>query len=134
MVVVVVFQWSVLPLVGTLPRYSNFYKISVFTGMRRWSGTKSNIFFILSGETTDTGVRELRDASNRVCACVCVCVSRCARVCVCVCVKVYVKGMTSGWQPLWILLLCACLLKCVPLLLGNFVLGEFQTVYTDLIR
>lgn len=35
--------------------------------MRRFSGTKSNVCFILSGETSDTGMLELKDKHKRVC-------------------------------------------------------------------
>ena len=68
-VLLYIFQWSVLPLVGNQPHYRNFYKITVFTGLRRWAGTKSNVYFILSGEVADTDVRELKDTRDRVNVC-----------------------------------------------------------------
>ena len=49
-----------------MPHSRNFYKMTVFTGLRRWSGTKSNIFFILTGDCGDTGEAALNDKRNRV--------------------------------------------------------------------
>jgi hypothetical protein len=38
-----------------------FYLISVYTGLRPGSGTKSNVSFILGGEDHDSGIRLLSD-------------------------------------------------------------------------
>lgn len=43
-----------------------FYLITVHTGFRRGSGTKSNVCFVLSGEENDTGVRLLTDGITEV--------------------------------------------------------------------
>ena len=45
-----------------------FYEITVFTGLRRGAGTRSNISFVLAGDNTDTGVRQLKDVKGaKVC-------------------------------------------------------------------
>lgn len=38
-----------------------FYLLTVYTGLRRDGGTKSNVNFIVGGEDGDTGVRVLSD-------------------------------------------------------------------------
>lgn len=43
-----------------------FYLISVYTGLRPGSGTKSNVSFILGGEDGDSGVRLLNDGTSEV--------------------------------------------------------------------
>lgn len=50
-----------LPLVDNILTDTYFYEITVFTGMRRGAGTRSNISFVLAGDNTDTGVRQLKD-------------------------------------------------------------------------
>ena len=59
-------QWGVLPLADNNPSHTNFYKVSVFTGMRRGAGTKSDICFIMTGDGADSGVRKLEDKKKRV--------------------------------------------------------------------
>ena len=60
------FQWGVTPLVDNHPSQKVYYKISVFTGIRQSSGTRSRISFILSGDHGDTGVRVLDDGRGKV--------------------------------------------------------------------
>jgi hypothetical protein len=43
-----------------------FYLISVYTGLRPGSGTKSNVSFILGGEDHDSGIRLLSDGVSEV--------------------------------------------------------------------
>ncbi|XP_062608038.1 polycystin-1-like protein 2 [Saccostrea cucullata] len=42
-------------------RHTYFYLISVYTGFRRGAGTKSNVYFILTGDVSDSGIRPLHD-------------------------------------------------------------------------
>ncbi|CAC5409625.1 PKD1L2 [Mytilus coruscus] len=42
-----------------------FYMIAVHTGLRPGSGTKSNVCFILSGDTDDSGIRLLSDGERQ---------------------------------------------------------------------
>ncbi|KAK7003184.1 polycystic kidney disease protein 1-like 2 [Biomphalaria glabrata] len=55
------FQWGVFPLVDNYCDDTYFYLITVHTGLRRSAGTKSNVYFCLSGQDHDTGVRKLSD-------------------------------------------------------------------------
>ncbi|KAJ8317996.1 hypothetical protein KUTeg_003087 [Tegillarca granosa] len=43
-----------------------FYLMTIYTGLRKGSGTRSNINFVLAGEDTDTGVRYLNDESKKL--------------------------------------------------------------------
>lgn len=54
-------QWGVLPLCDNILTDTCFYEITVYTGMRRGAGTRSNISFVLAGDYADTGVRQLKD-------------------------------------------------------------------------
>lgn len=60
------FQWSVYFLADSEATDRYFYLITVHTGFRRGSGTKSNVCFVLSGEDDDTGVRLLTDGITEV--------------------------------------------------------------------
>ncbi|XP_047143817.1 uncharacterized protein LOC101238025 isoform X3 [Hydra vulgaris] len=52
---------GVCPLLDNLPEDKYLYEIVVNTGNRRNAGTKSNIFFTVTGDVTDSGVRHLKD-------------------------------------------------------------------------
>lgn len=60
------FQWSIYFLADSEATDRYFYLITVHTGFRRGSGTKSNVCFVLSGEDNDTGVRLLTDGITEV--------------------------------------------------------------------
>ena len=60
-------QWGASPLEDNLPTDDYHYQLSVTTGMKKNGGTASNISFIISGETCDTGVRRLFDGKRKVC-------------------------------------------------------------------
>ncbi|CAF5038286.1 unnamed protein product [Rotaria sp. Silwood1] len=47
------------PLLDNKKSDKYFYEIIVFTGMRNDAGTKSKVYFILSGNDNDTGLRLL---------------------------------------------------------------------------
>ena len=47
-------------------KHTYYYKVSVYTGLRSGAGTSSKAFFVLNGETGDTGVRMLSDGKNKV--------------------------------------------------------------------
>ena len=66
-VVLFLFQWGVSPLVDNKNHQDHFYKVSIFTGLRKGAGTKSKVCFILSGEKGDTGVRIADDGKGQVC-------------------------------------------------------------------
>ena len=57
-------QWGVVPLADNVTSDNYFYEMTVITGLRHGAGTKSNINFVLSGDTMDTGVRKLRDQNG----------------------------------------------------------------------
>jgi len=61
-------QWGATPLEDNLPTDHYHYQLSVYTGMKKGSGTKSNISFIMSGEVADTGVRRMFDGKRKVCS------------------------------------------------------------------
>ena len=43
------------------PKDSYMYEVVVTTGMRRGAGTRSKVFFILSGEKDESDIRPLND-------------------------------------------------------------------------
>ncbi|XP_047140242.1 polycystin-1-like protein 2 isoform X4 [Hydra vulgaris] len=53
---------GVCPLLDNHPRDHYLYQIKVDTGNRRNSGTKSNIFFTVTGDISDSGIRRLKDS------------------------------------------------------------------------
>ncbi|XP_047144117.1 uncharacterized protein LOC105843386 [Hydra vulgaris] len=57
---------GVCPLLDNLPGDNYLYQIIVNTGNRRNAGTKSKIFFTITGENNDSGIRRLKD-SEREC-------------------------------------------------------------------
>ncbi|CAH1794853.1 unnamed protein product [Owenia fusiformis] len=54
-------KWGVSPLADNIVSDTYLYQMTVYTGMRSGAGTKSNISFVLSGDKTDSGIRELSD-------------------------------------------------------------------------
>lgn len=58
-------KWGVTPLEDNLENEKYLYMITVSTGMQAKSGTSSNIFFNLSGERDQTGVRKLTDGKRK---------------------------------------------------------------------
>ncbi|WAQ97255.1 PK1L2-like protein [Mya arenaria] len=58
-------KWGATPLEDNLPTDNYHYQVSVYTGMKKNSGTKSSISFILSGEVHDTGVRRMFDGKRQ---------------------------------------------------------------------
>ncbi|CAF5139951.1 unnamed protein product, partial [Rotaria sp. Silwood1] len=53
--------WTARPLVDNLPIDTYYYLITVHTGVGKESSTESNINFIISGESSDSGMRKLTD-------------------------------------------------------------------------
>lgn len=60
------FQWDVAPLLDNRASHRVYYKVSVYTGLRQNSGTKSKTFLVMYGDNGDTGVRELDDGRGKV--------------------------------------------------------------------
>ena len=60
------FQWGVTGLRDNLPGHKYHFKMSVYTGLRKDAGTKSNICFTLAGDYEETPVRVLSDATGKV--------------------------------------------------------------------
>ncbi|CAF4229923.1 unnamed protein product, partial [Rotaria sp. Silwood2] len=54
-------KWTASPLMDNLPIDSYHYLITVHTGVGKEAGTTSNISFVMSGESADSGVRKLSD-------------------------------------------------------------------------
>ena len=61
-----VLQWSVSPLADNIVSERYYYQFTVYTGMRKGAGTGSKVYFVLSGDEADTGVRELADPKRKV--------------------------------------------------------------------
>ena len=59
-------QWGATPLEDNLPTDNYHYQVSVYTGLKKDAGTKSNVSFIISGEVHDTGVRRMFDGKRQV--------------------------------------------------------------------
>ncbi|XP_052071968.1 uncharacterized protein LOC127710241 [Mytilus californianus] len=57
-------KWMPVLLCDNQKSAEYFYLISVYTGLRPGSGTKSNVSFILGGEDGDSGVRLLNDGTS----------------------------------------------------------------------
>ncbi|OWF39370.1 Polycystic kidney disease protein 1-like 2 [Mizuhopecten yessoensis] len=58
-------KWTTHFLSDTDRNDSYFYIINVTTGLRRGSGTKSNVSFVVAGEDSDSGVRILSDGKSQ---------------------------------------------------------------------
>ncbi|XP_033737918.1 polycystic kidney disease protein 1-like 2 [Pecten maximus] len=58
-------KWTTHFLSDTDRNDSYFYIINVTTGLRRGSGTKSNVSFAVAGEASDSGVRILSDGKSQ---------------------------------------------------------------------
>ncbi len=41
------------------------YRMTVYTGTKRSAGTESNVFFMVSGEDSETEVRKLQDVTKK---------------------------------------------------------------------
>ncbi|CAF2607106.1 unnamed protein product [Rotaria sp. Silwood2] len=54
-------KWTARPLIDNLPIDNYYYLITIHTGVGKESGTTSNIHFIISGESSDSGMRQLTD-------------------------------------------------------------------------
>ncbi|XP_077869620.1 polycystin-1-like protein 2 [Saccoglossus kowalevskii] len=59
-------KWSTLPLIDNNPNHHFYYQISVCTGMGKGSGTRSKVFFLLSGDCGDTNARQLDDGDRKL--------------------------------------------------------------------
>jgi polycystin 1L2 len=59
-------KWTAAPLVDNLPIDTYHYLITVHTGVGKESGTTSNVSFVMSGESSDSGVRKLSDGKIQV--------------------------------------------------------------------
>ncbi|XP_025102839.1 polycystic kidney disease protein 1-like 2 isoform X2 [Pomacea canaliculata] len=57
-------RWQVGFLTDNVVGNSYFYLLTVHTGLKRGSGTKSNISFVITGSQTDSGVRGLTDGKR----------------------------------------------------------------------
>ncbi|PVD38502.1 hypothetical protein C0Q70_01117 [Pomacea canaliculata] len=57
-------RWQVGFLTDNVVGSSYFYLLTVHTGLKRGSGTKSNISFVITGSQTDSGVRGLTDGKR----------------------------------------------------------------------
>ncbi|CAF1487008.1 unnamed protein product [Rotaria magnacalcarata] len=54
-------KWTASPLMDNLPIDTYHYLITVHTGVGKEAGSTSNISFVMSGESSDSGVRKLSD-------------------------------------------------------------------------
>ena len=59
-------QWGVFPLADNYAEDNYFYLLTVHTGLRKNGGTRSKINFNISGDNSETGVRELSDGVRNV--------------------------------------------------------------------
>ncbi|XP_062602879.1 uncharacterized protein LOC134264616, partial [Saccostrea cucullata] len=58
-------KWATHFLKDTDGADTNFYLLSVYTGMRKGAGTLSNVNFVISGDEADTGIRSLSDGVRK---------------------------------------------------------------------
>jgi len=61
-------QWTVQPLVDNYDEDEFEYLIHVHTGFKMSAGTKSKVFFRVSGTEGESGVRKLADSLRQVCS------------------------------------------------------------------
>ncbi|CAC5378675.1 PKD1L2 [Mytilus coruscus] len=59
-------KWAISYLVDNAPTDEFLYMITVYTGLNRNAGTKSNVRFVISGEKKSTEVRYLDDGQNKI--------------------------------------------------------------------
>ncbi|XP_070535502.1 uncharacterized protein [Ptychodera flava] len=59
-------KWSASPLIDNRQGDDVIYHVTVHTGFTRQSGTRSNIYFKLVGENSETGIRQLKDNFGKV--------------------------------------------------------------------
>ncbi|XP_070569906.1 polycystin-1-like protein 2 [Ptychodera flava] len=59
-------KWGVTPLPDNRKRHRYFYQITVYTGMKAGSGTRSKVSMILKGSQGETQIRRLKDKKRRV--------------------------------------------------------------------
>ena len=55
-----------MPMSDNNAKHTYYYKVSIYTGLRKGAGTLSNAYFVINGEDGDTGVRVLSDGKNKV--------------------------------------------------------------------
>ncbi|XP_076456106.1 polycystin-1-like protein 2 [Babylonia areolata] len=58
-------KWGATPLADNVLSDRYFYRMTIFTGARYGAGTRSQVSFVLSGDTGDTGVRQLADEKGK---------------------------------------------------------------------
>ncbi|XP_061194795.1 uncharacterized protein LOC133202955 [Saccostrea echinata] len=58
-------KWATHFLKDTDGADTNFYLLTVYTGMRKGAGTLSNVNFVVSGDEADTGIRSLSDGVRK---------------------------------------------------------------------
>ncbi len=57
-------QWSVSPLSDNCSDDNYLYLVTVYTGTRKAASTKSNVYFVLGGDSNETEVRKLEDIDH----------------------------------------------------------------------
>ncbi|XP_033100581.1 polycystic kidney disease protein 1-like 2 [Anneissia japonica] len=57
---------GVTPMCDNDPRHRYKYEITIFTGVRRESGTTAHVSFILNGEKSETGIRVVKDKKRPI--------------------------------------------------------------------
>ncbi|XP_055877063.1 polycystin family receptor for egg jelly-like [Biomphalaria glabrata] len=99
-------QWGVFPLVDNYCHDTYFYLITVHTGLRRSAGTKSNVYFCLSGQDNESGIRKLSDGikegfpSGSVCHFVMACEECLGDL---QCIKIWHDNSGKGNEATWYL-------------------------------
>ncbi|XP_070567218.1 polycystin-1-like protein 2 [Ptychodera flava] len=61
-----ILKWSATPLIDNRPGDNIVYHMTVSTGFKSGSGTRSNICFRIVGENSDTGIRQMKDETGKV--------------------------------------------------------------------
>ena len=60
------FQWEVQPLADNLHTDTEEYVVTIETGLKRGAGTTSNVWCVLYGTKTNTGVRSMEGQRRMV--------------------------------------------------------------------
>ena len=61
-----IIQWMCLPLIGNPQKSKHSYEIHVYTDSVKHAGTKSNVYFVVGGNKSQTQVRKMDDGERKV--------------------------------------------------------------------
>ncbi|XP_077980972.1 polycystin-1-like protein 3 [Glandiceps talaboti] len=59
-------KWMILPLIDNKSEDNYLYKVTVYTGIKPFSGTECDVYFNIVGENGESGVRCLKDKKGKI--------------------------------------------------------------------